>query len=159
MAILDLVCTEANVERDGIAIFVNVRVPVFPELLAEMVRNKIYIPLMLFIQIWPFQDFVIYVNWFLAAATLHFLGNSSMSLRYDQSVTTEADDLIFRFRTAEQHGLLMSSRHDRSGDRLEVTLDAARIKIHIHVIKELKYLDSLYRLCNFPYVWMTIVLQ
>ena len=57
-----------------------------------------------------------------------------MSLRYDQSVTTEADDLIFRFRTAEQHGLLMSSRHDRSGDRLEVTLDAARIKIHIHVI-------------------------
>lgn len=46
MVILDLVCTEANVERDGIAIFVNVRVPVFPELLAEMVRNKIYIPLM-----------------------------------------------------------------------------------------------------------------
>ena len=73
-----------------------------------------------------------------------------MSLRYDQSVTTEADDLIFRFRTAEQHGLLMSSRHDRSGDRLEVTLDAARIKIHIHVIKESNYLDSFYRLLNFP---------
>ena len=82
-----------------------------------------------------------------------------MSLRYDQSVTTEADDLIFRFRTAEQHGLLMSSRHDRSGDRLEVTLDAARIKIHIHVIKELKYLDSLHMLWNFPYLGMIILIE
>ena len=75
-----------------------------------------------------------------------------MSLRYDQSVTTEADDLIFRFRTAEQHGLLMSSRHDRSGDRLEVTLDAARIKIHINVIRKLKYLDIMYGLYNFSYL-------
>ena len=46
MVILGLVCTEANVERDGIAIFVNVRVPVSPELLVEMVRNKYSIPLM-----------------------------------------------------------------------------------------------------------------
>ena len=53
MVILGLVCTEANVERDGIAIFVNVRVQVFPELLAEMVRYKYSITVMrlLFIQI------------------------------------------------------------------------------------------------------------
>ena len=57
-----------------------------------------------------------------------------MSLRYDQSVTNEADDLIFRFRSVEQDGLLMSSRHDRSQDRLEVTLDAGRVKVFIHVI-------------------------
>ena len=56
-----------------------------------------------------------------------------MSLKYDQSVEHEADDLIFRFRSVEQNGLLMSSRHDRSSDRLEVTLDAGRIKIFIHV--------------------------
>ena len=56
-----------------------------------------------------------------------------MSLRYDQSVEHEADDLIFRFRSVEQNGLLVSSRHDRSQDRLEVTLDAGRIKIYIHV--------------------------
>ena len=58
-----------------------------------------------------------------------------MSLRYDQSVEHEADDLIFRFRSVEQNGLLVSSRHDRSQDRLEVTLDAGRIKIYIHVIQ------------------------
>ena len=68
-----------------------------------------------------------------AAATLRFQGNNSMSLKYDQSVEHEADDLIFRFRSVEQNGLLMSSRHDRSSDRLEVTLDAGRIKIFIHV--------------------------
>ena len=68
-----------------------------------------------------------------AAATLKFQGNNSMSLKYDQSVEHEADDLIFRFRSVEQNGLLMSSRHDQSSDRLEVTLDAGRIKIFIHV--------------------------
>ena len=46
MVILDLVCTEVNVERVGTAIFVNVRVPAFPELLAEMVRYKYSIPVM-----------------------------------------------------------------------------------------------------------------
>ena len=69
----------------------------------------------------------------IAATTLKFQGNNSMSLKYDQSVEHEADDLIFRFRSVEQNGLLMSSRHDRSSDRLEVTLDAGRIKIFIHV--------------------------
>ena len=57
-----------------------------------------------------------------------------MSLKYENSVTNEADDLILRFRSVEQNGLLMSSRHDRSSDRLELALDAGRVKIHIHVI-------------------------
>ena len=82
-----------------------------------------------------------YLLFVLAAATLRFLGNNSMSLRYDQSVTHEADDLIFRFRSVEQNGLLVSSRHDRSQDRLEVTLDAGRVKIYIHVILLLLLFD------------------
>ena len=70
-----------------------------------------------------------------------------MSLRYDQSVTHEADDLIFRFRSVEQNGLLVSSRHDRSQDRLEVTLDAGRVKIYIHVISLLHlFNDNIYLL-------------
>ena len=56
-----------------------------------------------------------------------------MSLRYEKGVTNEADDLILRFRTKEQGGLLMSTRHDRSQDRLEVTLEAGRIRVKVEI--------------------------
>ena len=71
--------------------------------------------------------------YFKAASTLKFFGNNSMSLRYETSVKNEADDVIIRVRSMEQNALLMSTRHDRSSDRLELTLDAGRVKIFLQV--------------------------
>ena len=59
-----------------------------------------------------------------------------MSIRYDKGVVTEADDLILRFRSKEQNGLLMSTRHDRSQDKLEVTLEAGRVRVDVDIGQE-----------------------
>ena len=67
------------------------------------------------------------------ATTLKFHGNNSMSLRYERGATNEADDLTLRFRSREQNGLLMSTRHDRSADRLEVTLEAGRVRVKVEM--------------------------
>ena len=56
-----------------------------------------------------------------------------MSLRYERGATNEADDLTLRFRSREQNGLLMSTRHDRSADRLEVTLEAGRVRVKVEM--------------------------
>ena len=130
------VCMEVNAKKDGIDISVNVNTPAFLDLLVEMVCliKIVFIISSEIIQIVIYMfNRSYFIHLFVAAATLRFQGNNSMSLKYDQSVEHEADDLIFRFRSVEQNGLLMSSRHDRSSDRLEVTLDAGRIKIFIHV--------------------------
>ena len=52
-------------------------------------------------------------------------------MRYSQSVTTEADNLSIRFRTVEQAGVLLVTRHDRSQDKLEIVLEGGRVKISI----------------------------
>ena len=41
--------------------------------------------------------------YFLAAATLKFNGGESMSLRYSESIMTEADNLSIRFRTVGKY--------------------------------------------------------
>jgi len=67
------------------------------------------------------------------AATFKFSGNTSMSVRYERGVTTEADDVSLRFRSKEQNALLMSSRSDRSQDRLEITLEAGRVRVRVEI--------------------------
>ena len=59
-----------------------------------------------------------------------------MSIRYEKGRTTEADDLIIRFRSIEQNGLLISTRHDRSQDKLEVTLEAGRVRVDVDIGQE-----------------------
>ncbi len=56
-----------------------------------------------------------------------------MSLAFPEGVTTEADDVTLRFRTREQAGLLMSTAHDRSRDRLEVALEGGRVRIRVRM--------------------------
>ena len=56
-----------------------------------------------------------------------------MSLKYSESMTTEADNLSIRFRTVEQSGILLVTRHDRSQDKLEIVLEGGRVKISIYI--------------------------
>ena len=70
---------------------------------------------------------------FAAAYTLKFTGTESMSLRYSESVSTQADNLSLRFRTVEQAGILVVTRHDRSQDKLEIVLEGGRVKVSIDI--------------------------
>lgn len=88
------------------------------------------IPIYIYI---PVYNSNVYNGDIAAAATLKFFGNNSMSLRYEKSVVNEANDLVFRFRTKNANGLLMSTRHDRSQDKLEITLEAGRIRIQLQI--------------------------
>ena len=54
-------------------------------------------------------------------------------MRYSESVTSEADNLSIRFRTVEQAGVLVVTRHDRSQDKLEIVLEGGRVKISIYL--------------------------
>ena len=74
------------------------------------------------------------VNLSTAAATIKLSGVNSLSLRYPNGLTNEADDVTIRFRTIEQSGLLLTTRHDRSQDKLELALESARVKITLQVI-------------------------
>ena len=56
-----------------------------------------------------------------------------MSLKFTESVTTEADNLSLRFRTVEQAGILVVTRHDRSQDKLEIVLEGGRVKVSIDI--------------------------
>ena len=56
-----------------------------------------------------------------------------MSLRYSESIMSEADNLSIRFRTVEQTGILVVTRHDRSQDKLEIVLQGGRVKISISI--------------------------
>ena len=68
-----------------------------------------------------------------AAATIKLTGVNSLSLRYPVGLTNEADDITIRFRTIEQAGLLMTTRHDRSQDKLELSLESARVRVTLQV--------------------------
>lgn len=61
-----------------------------------------------------------------AAGTLRFEGTHSMTLVFNSGLTHEADDLLLRFRTKEQNGLILSTIHDRSLEKLEIKLEASR---------------------------------
>lgn len=56
-----------------------------------------------------------------------------MSLKFTESVTSEADNLSLRFRTVEQAGILVVTRHDRSQDKLEIVLEGGRVKVSIDI--------------------------
>ena len=56
-----------------------------------------------------------------------------MSMRFSETVISEADNLGIRFRTVEQAGVLVVTRHDRSQDKLEIVLEGGRIKISIYI--------------------------
>ena len=65
---------------------------------------------------------------FSAAATLKFDGANSMNLVFRDGVTHEADDILLRFRTREQSGVLLTTVHDRSADKLDVLLEGGRVR-------------------------------
>ena len=73
-------------------------------------------------------------NFFSAAATIKLNGLNSLSLRYPVGLTNEADDITIRFRSIEQAGLLMTTRHDRSQDKLELSLESARVRVTLQVL-------------------------
>jgi len=57
-----------------------------------------------------------------------------MSLNFDNGgVTHEADDVVVRFRTREQAGLLLATASDRSADRMEATLEGGRVRVEVRV--------------------------
>ena len=72
-------------------------------------------------------------HFFSAAATIKLNGLNSLSLKYPVGVTNEADDITIRFRSIEQAGLLITTRHDRSQDKLELSLESARVRVTLQV--------------------------
>ncbi len=68
----------------------------------------------------------------LVATTMQFDGAQWFSVAFSEAWPHEADDLSVRFRTTEQAGLLVATRHDRSQDRLTVALEAGRVKVHLN---------------------------
>ncbi|XP_071747001.1 neurexin 1 isoform X2 [Lepeophtheirus salmonis] len=68
-----------------------------------------------------------------AAATVIFEGSHSISLSYKDGTTTEADDIILRFRSMEQHGILFTTHHDTSKDKLDVTMESGRVRLSFQV--------------------------
>ena len=68
-----------------------------------------------------------------AATTLKFEGSHSMGLVFNEGVTHEADDILLRFRTTEQAGILLTTTHDRSQDRLNVALEGGRVRIELRL--------------------------
>jgi hypothetical protein len=56
-----------------------------------------------------------------------------MNLVFRDGVTHEADDVLVRFRTREQSGVLMTSVHDRSADKMDVALEGGRVKVTLQL--------------------------
>ena len=56
-----------------------------------------------------------------------------MGLVFNEGVTHEADDILLRFRTTEQAGILLTTTHDRSQDRLNVALEGGRVRIELRL--------------------------
>lgn len=73
-----------------------------------------------------------------------------------EGITHEADDVSFRFRTTEPAGLLMTTMHDRSQDKLELSLEGARVRVLVRLENEERVLfagqslnDDIYHSVNF----------
>ncbi len=58
-----------------------------------------------------------------------------MVLKFDEGggLTNEADDVLLRFRTTRPAGLLLTTRHDRSLDVLDIRLEGARVRVHLQM--------------------------
>ncbi|TRY78356.1 hypothetical protein TCAL_01738 [Tigriopus californicus] len=91
-----------------------------------------------------------------AATTLKFEGSHSMGLAFNEGITHEAEDVSFRFRTNEPVGLLMTTMHDRSQDKLELSLEGARVRVLVRLENEERVLfagqslnDDIYHSVNF----------
>ncbi len=56
-----------------------------------------------------------------------------MNLVFREGVTHEVDDVLLRFRTREQSGLLLTTIHDRSADKIDLALEGGRVKVTLQL--------------------------
>lgn len=67
----------------------------------------------------------------LDAATLSFDGTQYVRMFSDQESNTQAEDITFRFRTNRPTGLLLSTTSTLSSDRLELALQAGKLRLTV----------------------------
>ena len=71
--------------------------------------------------------FFVNLTRFAVAATLKFNGSNSMNLMLHDEIIHEADDFLLRFRTREKSGILFTTVHDQSADKLDVLLEGGQV--------------------------------
>lgn len=67
-----------------------------------------------------------------AVPTVHFNGSQSMVVRMPADVKYQVEDLIIRFKSPHEYGLLFATTH-RSGDYIEIALFAGKIRMLINM--------------------------
>lgn len=65
------------------------------------------------------------------AATLSFDGTQYVRMFSDQESNTQAEDITFRFRTNRPNGLLLATTSTLSSDRLELALQAGKLRLTV----------------------------
>ena len=65
------------------------------------------------------------------AATLSFDGSQYVRMFSDQESNTQAEDITLRFRTNRPVGLLLSTTSTLSSDRLELALQAGKLRLTV----------------------------
>ncbi|XP_045116786.1 neurexin-1-like isoform X2 [Portunus trituberculatus] len=65
------------------------------------------------------------------AATLSFDGSQYVRMFSDEESNTQAEDITFRFRTNRPVGLLLSTTSTLSSDRLELALQAGKLRLTV----------------------------
>lgn len=65
------------------------------------------------------------------AATLSFDGSQYVRVFSDQESNTQAEDITFRFRTNRPTGLLLATTSSQSSDKLELALQAGKLRLTV----------------------------
>ncbi|CAL4079401.1 unnamed protein product, partial [Meganyctiphanes norvegica] len=65
------------------------------------------------------------------ASTVSFDGMQYVRVSSSQEPSTQAEDIIFRFRTGKPSGLLLATSADLSSDRLELALQSGRVRLTV----------------------------
>ncbi|XP_044728406.1 neurexin-1 isoform X1 [Chrysoperla carnea] len=67
------------------------------------------------------------------AATLHFNGSSYFVVRLPNETRTQTEEVVLRFRTARPLAFLMTTSSEVSGDRVELSVAASRIRLAVRL--------------------------
>ncbi|XP_014473358.1 PREDICTED: neurexin-1 isoform X1 [Dinoponera quadriceps] len=67
------------------------------------------------------------------ASTLHLNGTQQMTALMPEDSRTQAEEVIVRFKTTRQRGLLLATSLENSSDRLQIYLEEGKARMLIHI--------------------------
>ena len=70
---------------------------------------------------------------FVVATTLSFDGEQFMKITMPEESRTEAEDISIRFQTKKRDGLIFATTSGLTVDRMELSIDDAKIKLDINL--------------------------